>query len=281
MKSLLFTPGNKAEMMQKALNTGADVVIFDLEDSVPEFEKEFARKKVIGILETNPNKDIYVRVNGVFSPWIIEDILELLPYSLRGFVIPKIESANDIKKVEWVIKNLSKNNCENNREKIIIPIIETPEGILNAQEIAKAGSLLKAIMFGAVDYIREIRGKAEDEFSLVYPKSQVVAACRAKGLLPLDSVYPNFRDIDGLERESLRSRAMGFAGKACIHPAQITVINKVFSPSPEEIIWAKKVLNAYELAVKEGRGVVSVDGLMVDLPVAEKAKEILSLANNN
>jgi len=279
LKSFLFTPGNKPEIMHKSLNTEADVVIFDLEDSVPNSEKEAARGKIISILDSNPSKEVYVRVNGIFTPWSLEDIFHLYHYSFSGFIIPKVNSAGDIEKIEWIMDNLYNKVNENTNKKNIIPIIETPEGVLNAQEIAKASSHLKGIMFGAVDYIHEIRGIAEDEFSLVYAKSQVVTACRSKGLLPIDTVYPNFKDQDGLERESLRSRAMGFAGKACIHPSQISIINQVFSPSSTEISWAKKVFEAYEIAKKNGKGVISVDGFMVDLPVAEKAKEILSLIN--
>jgi citrate lyase subunit beta/citryl-CoA lyase len=134
-------------------------------------------------------------------------------------------------------------------------------------------------MFGAIDYIRDIEGDANDEFSLVAPKAMVVLACRANHVLPLDSVYPNFQDSMGLEIECRRSKAIGFAGKACIHPAQAATINGVFSYSVSEIAWAEKVVEAYKKAVRDGNGALNVNGSMVDLPVYEKATRILSLSS--
>jgi len=280
LRSLLFTPGNKPEMMTKSLNGEADAVILDLEDSVPDNQKEAARSEVIKLIKLNIQKDVYIRVNGLSTPWIIEDIIQLCHYSLKGFVVPKVTCAADVEKIDWLVNSSINESATKALDFRIIAIIETAEGVLNAQKIAQARSPhLEGIMFGAIDYSLDIKGSSEDGFSMLFPRAQVVTACRSRGLLPIDSVYPNFKDQEGLERESQSSKAMGFAGKACIHPAQVEVTNRVFSPSSADITWAKRILESYEKAVSEGRGAVNVDGYMVDLPVAQRARNILSLVS--
>ncbi|WP_169734748.1 HpcH/HpaI aldolase/citrate lyase family protein [Desulfitibacter alkalitolerans] len=280
MKSLLFTPGNNLIMMKKSLNTGADALIFDLEDAVTPQEKEVARQKIIEILKEKPKKKIYIRTNALDTKWIIDDIAVFSRFNFAGFVIPKVRNRVDVEKISWLMDILYQGETGVDR-KTIIPIIETPEGVIHLNAIADSTDRVEAVMFGALDYIQKIRGSIEDEFSLSYARSQLVNACRWKKIQPIDSVYPKFKNQEGLISESKRARAMGFGAKACIHPAQIEIINSIFAANQEEIEWAKKILHAFEAAQEKGLGVVQIDGLMVDLPVAENARQILAESINS
>ena len=262
-------------MMVKALNTEADILIFDLEDAVPYEEKERARLEVAKVLESQAKKSIYVRVNSLSSCLAIEDIRFLLKYPLKGFVVPKVNDSTDVAKVAWLLECYESESAPSAAKLNIIPIVETAIGVLNASAIARAHERLTGIMFGAIDYLLDIGGNHDDEdTSLIFGRSAVVTACRGNGLWPIDTVYANFKDPEGLLKDCRRAKTMGFGGKACIHPAQVSVINPAFSPRPEEVDWAKKVIAAYEEARKHGRGAVTVDGAMVDLPVYKKALQI-------
>jgi citrate lyase subunit beta/citryl-CoA lyase len=268
-------------MLIKSLKTEADALIFDLEDAVPPEEKVRAREEITKVLACSPDKNIYIRINALNTPWILDDILTVTQYPIKGLVVPKIDEPSDIEKVSWLLDCCEHRALSGQSKLRIIPIIETARGIVNVFSIAKASRRLEAIMFGAMDFILDIDGVQEETgVSLIYPRAAVVTACRASGLLPVDTVYPNFKDQDTLLNECMRAKAMGFGGKACIHPCQITTINQVFSPPIVEVEWAKRVLEAYEEALRRGKGAVTVDGTMVDRPVAEKAKKILALARS-
>lgn len=275
MRSMLFVPGNRPDMMVKSLQTQADALIFDLEDAVPADAKDRAREEIGKVLPSSPAKEIYIRINPLDTSWVLDDILTAHQYPVKGLVVPKVNAPSDMEKVSWLL-----DCCDHRspRELAIIPIIETARGMMNILSIAKAGPRLAAVMFGALDFLLDINGLQEETgTSLIYPRAAVATACRASGLLPIDTVYPNFKDQGALLTECQRARAMGFGGKACIHPSQIATINQVFSPSAAEVEWAQRVTAAYEEAVRTGKGAVTVDGAMVDRPVAEKARKILAL----
>lgn len=267
LRSLLFVPGNREDMMYKSLKTEADALIFDLEDSVPDDYKDKARYEVGKIINSQKEKSIYVRINEINSPWILDDVIKLSKLQIKGFVIPKITEPEDITKILWLL------NCKNSQLQII-PIIETAKGIMNVDSIAKI-ERIEAIMFGAIDYLLDIKGSSEEEISTIFPRAKLINACRTYGLSPIDTVFPDFRNNQALEKECIKAKAMGFSGKACIHPNQIAIINKIFGPQKQEIEWAQRVIKAYEKALSEGKGAVSVDGMMVDEPVVKKATDIL------
>jgi citrate lyase subunit beta / citryl-CoA lyase len=271
MRSMLFSPGNKPNLMAKALASGADAVIFDLEDSVPAAQKETARAEIGQILSGRPTKRTYVRTNSVDSPFILSDLLFVARQPLAGIVLPKVGRPEDVEKVAWFLDRCGENA---RTDLAIIAIVETPQGVAEVKAIA-AAQRLDGIMFGALDYVLDLQGTREDELTLAYPRLAIAVACRAKGIEPIDSVYPDHRDPDGLERECRRARSMGYSGKACIHPAQADRVNQVFSPSAAEIEWAERVVAVYEQAVAAGSGAVSLDGSMVDQPVYERARKIL------
>jgi citrate lyase subunit beta/citryl-CoA lyase len=271
MRSMLFSPGNKPNLMAKAMASGADAVIFDLEDSVPAAQKETARAEIGQILSGRPPKRTYVRTNSVDSPFILSDLLFVARQPLAGIVLPKVGRPEDVEKVAWFLDRCGENA---RTDLAIIAIVETPQGVAEVKAIA-AAQRLEGIMFGALDYVLDLQGTREDELTLAYPRLAIAVACRAKGIEPIDSVYPDHRDPDGLERECRRARSMGYSGKACIHPAQVDRVNQVFSPSAAEIEWAERVVAVYEQAVAAGSGAVSLDGSMVDQPVYERARKIL------
>lgn len=278
MRSMLFVPGNRPDMMIKSFNTEADALIFDLEDAVPSEEKQKARAEINKVLESHHNKEVFIRINSFDTPWIIDDILAVSQCPIRGVVIPKVNSASELEKVSWFMSYCENRNAIQKESLTVIPIIETPKGINNIGSIVNACSRIEGVMFGAIDYLLSINGSIEQtDTCLIYPRSAVVNACREKGVSPIDTVYPNYKDNEGLVRECNKAKAMGFSGKACIHPSQIATINDAFLPLPHEIEWAKRVIAAYDEAVKNGKGSVALNGEMVDLPVAEKAKKILAL----
>ena len=238
-------------MMLKSLATEADAVIFDLEDSVPPDQKESAREEVVNLLSNNQAKKIFVRINALDTPYVLQDIIIVSRYPLKGIVVPKVSHPSDVVKLSWLLDRCSPNFSSDLQ---VIPIVETAQGIVNIQKIAAADSKLRGIMFGALDYVLDMKGNAEDEMSLITPRSLISIACRANNIYPIDSVYPNYKDMEGLERECRRVRAMGFAGKACIHPSQIKIINQVFSHSAEEIAKAELIVEAYDKAALEGKG---------------------------
>jgi citrate lyase subunit beta / citryl-CoA lyase len=272
MRSMLFSPGNKPNLMAKALATQADAVIFDLEDSVPAAQKEAARAEIEKLLSGQHGKRIYVRTNPVDSPFILPDLLFVSRQPVAGLVIPKVCHPGDLEKVTWLIDHCS---GKTRTDLDIIAIVETPRGVANIQGIA-AVARLGGVMFGALDYVLDLQGTREDDLTLAFPRLAIAVACRASSIEPIDSVYPDYRDLDGLERDCRRARSMGYSGKACIHPAQTDVINRAFSPAEAEIAWAKRVVAAYEQATRDGTGAVSLDGSMVDEPVYKRAQRILS-----
>jgi citrate lyase subunit beta / citryl-CoA lyase len=272
MRSMLFSPGNKPNLMAKALATRADAIIFDLEDSVPPEQKEIARAEIEKLLSGQHGKRIYIRTNPVDSPFILPDLLFVSRQPIAGLVIPKVSHPGDLEKVTWLIDQSS---GKARTDLSIIAIVETPRGVANIKDIA-ATERLGAVMFGALDYVLELQGTREDDLALAFPRLAIAVACRANSIDPIDSVYPDYRDLDGLERECRRARSMGYSGKACIHPAQTDVINRAFSPAEAELAWAQRVVAAYEQATQDGTGAVSVDGSMVDEPVYKRARNILA-----
>ena len=282
LRTLLFVPGNQARRLEKARLIPADALILDLEDSVPPSEKDSARKMVAASIDelAASSKDIFVRINSLPTPYAVSDIKAVATKSLRGVCLPKSETADDIRRADALLADAEKKSRLEAGSISIMALIETSKGIINAYEIVSASPRIIGAIFGAEDFALEMGIKRTKEGAeIYYPRTVVAVACHAANVLAIDSVYTDVRDTDGLVRETRAVAQLGFQGKAVIHPDQVGPVNQVFVPSDEEIAQARRVVHTFEAAVAQGQASVSLDGKMVDAPVAERARKVLTLAD--
>lgn len=259
MRSYLFAPGNRPERFAKALAAGADAVILDLEDAVPIDEKSSARDRIANALDAA--RPVWVRVNGRETPWFDDDLRACAHPGVAGVMVPKAERADDAAQATSLAGG-----------RPVLALVETALGMWNALEIARADAVMR-LAFGSIDYQVDLNIDGEGE-PLLHARSQLVLASRVAGIAPpVDGVSVAIDDAAAIEADATRGRRIGFGGKLCIHPKQVAVVNACYSPSVEEIDWARRVIVAYDAA----RGAaVAVDGKMVDKPVLLKAQRILS-----
>ena len=276
-RSRLYVPGNNARVLAFADVFGPDCIILDLEDSVPPDEKDAARFLVREVLANLDFKDteVWVRINPLPRGGR-EDLEVVLPGRPHGICLPKAESPVEVAELAALLYELE------GRYGIpwmvwIMPIIESPKGVLAAPEIALASERVVCLAFGAEDYAAEL-GCGREWDVLLWARSRVVAAAAAAGIQASDTVYPDVEDEEGLIEEARRAKALGFDGKGAIHPLQLEPIHRAFAPTPEEISWAQGVVKAAEEAERRGLGAVAYQGRMVDRPVVLRAKRILEMA---
>jgi citrate lyase subunit beta/citryl-CoA lyase len=263
LRSLLFAPGSDERKLTRALAGEADAVVADLEDAVAPGEKAAARELVVRVLATAETRCArLVRVNGVDTEHWREDLAALAGLELDGIVLPKATPA--------AVDALGPDGPP------LIAIVETALGLRQAYETA-ARPRVEALALGAVDLGVELRLEPRpDGLELLFARSSLVVDSAAAGIrAPLDVVHVDTRDAEGLEREALLARSLGFGGKLCIHPAQVPIVNRVFAPTEEQLAWARAAITAYERGLREGRGAVGLDGELIDLPVVERARDIL------
>lgn len=281
LRTLMFVPGNQERRINKARSISADALILDLEDSVPAAEKDAARKMVAASIEglIFEGHDIFVRVNALSTPNCIPDIKAVVKRGLKGICLPKSESAGDILKVEALIAEVEKESGLETGSIGILPLVETPLGVINTYEIATASSRILGITLGAEDYALEMGvNRTKEGNEIVYPRMVIPVACHAANVLAIDCVYTDVRDGEGLVAETKKVKQFGFQGKLVIHPDQVAPVNQIFMPSPEEIESSQKIIEAFEIAVKQGSASTSLDGKMIDEPVALRARKLLALA---
>ncbi len=259
-RSYLFAPGHNTKLLGKVFEAGADAVILDLEDAVPPEHKAEARRLVAETLKSNP---AWVRVNAARTEECAADLDAVAEHAF-GIRVPKAESAED---VQWV--------ADRAPGKPLLCAIETARGVLAAEGIARVPSV-RALAVGGVD-LRNDLSIGDGELETVYVRSHIVVVSRAVGLEPpIDSVYPQLDNEDGLRREAELARRLGFFGKSAIHPRQIPILHEVFTPSEEELEWARRVISAFEES--GGAAVQLPDGEFVDLPVEQRARRLLELS---
>jgi citrate lyase subunit beta/citryl-CoA lyase len=272
LRSLLFVPGTRPDRFDKALASGADAVIVDLEDSVEPGRKAEARRLVGEWLSTTSASGgaLFVRINAPGSEWIDDDCEWLRPFAglIEGVVLPKVEHAAAIEGVARGFPEIA-----------VIPLLETARGILNAADIVSADARIPAVLFGAEDLTAEIGiPRTLDGSEILVARSTVVLAAATIGAEAVDAVWTHLSDMVGLETDAGHARALGFRGKMAIHPDQIPVINHVFSPSAEEIEAARRLVEASREPLERGEGAFRIDGRMVDAPIIKRAERILELA---
>ncbi len=279
IRSLLFTPGNHPNKVAKVFAAGTDVAILDLEDAVAVSEKPATRAPVVDALKRPRDCLGYVRVNATDTEFYHQDLSSIIGPWLDGVVIPKVESAEQLRFADAEVRQLEESRDMELGGVDIIPIVETAKGLAAVTDIAGCESRVRKLSFGAVDFAKDLGMRLSlDEWELTPARSAIVLASRVAGLeAPLDSVWVHYKDPDGLVASSERVRDMGFRGKMCIHPAQVPLINEVFTPSDEDVARAREIIAAFEAAEAQGSASIEIDGFFVDYPVVEQARRTLEL----
>jgi len=293
-RSELAVPGSSPKMFEKALNSPADYVFLDLEDAVAPDDKVPARKNVIDALNDldwrSTGKTISVRINSIDTHYMYRDVVEVVEQAgekLDTILLPKAGTASDVYMLSAMLNQIETSKGFKNRIGIEV-LIETTLGMANVMDIAKNGrdERLEAMHFGVADYAASCRARTTVIGGLNpdYPGdqwhaglSQMLVACRAYGLRPIDGPFGDFNDPESYKDAARRGAALGFEGKWAIHPSQIDLANKVFSPPATEVNRAKKILEELDKAAKEGKGAAQLDGRMIDAASARMAENIVNI----
>ena len=279
-RSLLFAPASSPRKIEKAFMSEADGIIIDLEDSVAVAEKSAARAALVEALASPMRLPAFVRVNAVSTSFFHDDMKALSQVAPSGVMVPKVESAADLAMVDEALREVEARNGVAPNAIEILPILETARGLSAAAEVAGASRRVRRLTFGAIDLALDLDVSVDEPFGAIdHARFLVALASRAARLAPpFDTAFIDFHDLDRLRSDAQRARAFGYHGKSCIHPAQIEVVNAVFTPTEAEVAGARRIVEAFDQAERMGVAAVKVDGQMVDYPVASKARRLLALA---
>jgi len=278
-RSALYVPANVPRFIDGAHRRGADAIIVDLEDSVPIAERPAARRDLIATAENvaRGGADVIVRIN---RPWrqAMLDLEAAISPRVTALAVTKVDSADHIRLVSEVVGELEAERGMTVGSTKFTAMIETADAWFHMPEIAKADSRIVALTLGGEDFALSV-GMLPTAEGLFMPKQQLAIAARAAGILPLGFIgtVADYKDLDAFRETIRRSRRLGFRGASVIHPAQVPILNEEFAPSADEVASARKIVAAYEEAVAAGRGSISVDGKMVDVPVVLRAQEVLAI----
>lgn len=260
LRSLLFVPGNRPDLAAKAPRSDPDAVVLDLEDAVPPGEKAHARAAVADVaLPLSSDVPVYVRVNPPGTPWHADDVAAL-PAGIAGVVVPKLESLTQLDEVAGALGTAA-----------VVAGLETVRGVTQAGDVLRPP--VTTCYFGAEDYVHDLGGvRTDDNEEVAYPRALVATAARLAGVAALDMVTLDFGDAERFGREARQARALGYAGKLCVHPAQVALANAAFLPTAEEVERARRLLAAFADA---GGATIAFEGQMVDEVVAARARAVL------
>jgi citrate lyase subunit beta/citryl-CoA lyase len=281
LRSLLFVPGNNQRFLEKAKTLSADIVCFDLEDSVPLEEKKSARNIIKEALEkrTDYQAEIYIRTNSPVSGLIGEDLAAIVQKGIDGIVIPKVNNASEIKKIEKALANLEKKRKLKPID--LMASIESTEGVVNAYSIASASKRVSSLIFGVFDLLNDLGIEyTKQAEGAKYARAKIPIDARAAGKYALDAIWQDLNDEAGLEQDCTMAKNLGYTGKTIIHPSQIQTTHRIFYPTTHEIEWAKKVIDAYASAKKKKKGATKVEGKMIDEVHFKRAQTLLQSVNS-
>ena len=281
-RSALYMPGSNTRALEKSRSLAADVIILDLEDAVAPEAKATARAQVCDAVAVGGfgHRQVVIRVNGLGTPWFKDDLAAAIKARPDAILVPKVSSPLDL---NWIGNKLEEAQAAASIR--VWAMIETPHAILNICAIAGAAaqmpqSRLDCLVLGTNDLVKDTRAELDaNRTAALYWLSATVTAARAYNLIVLDGVYNAFKDLDGLERECRQGRMLGFDGKTLIHPDQIAAANRVFAPSDSEVANARRILAAFALPENAGKGVITLDGRMVELLHAEMARHTVAVAD--
>jgi citrate lyase subunit beta/citryl-CoA lyase len=273
LRSLLFAPASRPDVVAKLPRSAPDGVVLDLEDAVPPAGKADARvvARDLGaqLATEHPELAVYVRVNAVVSEWFDDDVRDALAPELAGVVVPKLETVAHLERVEAA---LAAAGCDGLG---VLAGIETAAGVARVEELLRPP--VTVTYFGAEDFTADIGGaRTAAGTEVLYARSRVVLAARVTGVHALDQIVTTFDDEVAFVTDAELGRALGYGGKVCIHPNQVTWANRVFSPSPEQLDHARRLLAAYDAAAATGQAAIAFEGQMVDEPMARRARALLA-----
>lgn len=281
LRSLLFIPGNKANMLDKAFSTNSDAIVPDMEDSVPDSEKTAARALIAEYLPRlrATGRFICPRINSLETGLTAAELEAVVGPDIDAVSIGKITTPTEISEVSQVIGRLERERGLEAGAIGLIPWIETARAIVDCYSICIASRRMIGIAFGAEDLTNDLGiERVDDDSNLAFARSAVCIAARAAGITAFDTPFFRFRDPDGLRAHCTQSRNLGFKGRFAIHPAQTEIINDCYAPSEEEIRKAERIVAAYEEAERNGRASTSLDGVVIDVPVVKRARALLETA---
>lgn len=276
-RSFLFAPGNHPRRVKKALSLDADAVILDLEDACPVAEKVVTRDAVVAACQ-GPRRGLgYVRVNATTTEFGYGDIVAVVQRGVDGIILPKVESADEVKAVDWVIANLERERGLPAGGFDVIPIVETGKGMAHIRAVTAACLRVRRIAFGAGDFTLDMSMEwSRGETELLPYRSECVLASRAAGIeAPIDTVWVDLKDAEGFKASTRHIKGLGFQGKMCIHPDQVPLANEILSPSAAEIEWSRKVVAAFAAAEKAGSASIQLEGRFIDYPIVYRAQRVL------
>ena len=279
-RSVLYMPGSNDRALEKAKTIPADALILDLEDAVAPDAKTEAREKVCAAVKAGGygKRELIIRVNALETPWGADDLKAASQAGPDAILVPKVGRPGDIISAAKVVTAADAPD-----KTMLWAMMETPMSILNVREIAMAGiereHRLTCLVMGTNDLIKESHARAyEDRFAVVPWLSMTIVAARAYGLDVLDGVYNEFRDMEGLRRECEHGRTLGMDGKTLIHPAQVEITNEIFSPSEDEVTWSRKIIAAFKQPENAAKGVITVDGKMVERLHLQMSERTVAIA---
>jgi citrate lyase subunit beta/citryl-CoA lyase len=280
IRSLLLCTTTFERHVRAALVSAADAVVLDLETTIAETEKSVARQAAVATLAGRHRPDVFVRINQIDSPHILDDLIALQSPNLRGVMLPQAEDPSQIIALDWILSRLEQKSSRSTPPVEILPLIESAKAVESLMALLAASKRIRQATFGIADYSLDTGLKGgPDEAELSYIRDRLVHCSRACGLAaPIDTVWLDLNDADGFRLSLDRARRKGFAGKLCIHPKQVEACNRRFTPSAEEVASARKIVVAFEEAMKNNVAAIRVDGRLVDLPIVQDAQRTIELA---
>jgi citrate lyase subunit beta/citryl-CoA lyase len=280
LRGLLFTPGNHARRVEKALSLPVDGVILDLEDAVAISEKAAARGPVVDALGMPRHGSLYVRVNALTTQWCHADLLAIARAGLDGIILPKVEDADHLKAVDWVLTSLERERGLPIGGIDLVPILETALGMTRINAICGAGTRVRRIAFGAGDFTLDMGMVwSRDEQELLPHRAACVMASRAAGIEPpIDTVFADLRDAEGFAASARRAADLGFQGKMLIHPDQVGPGQAAFTPDDRTLAQARRVVAAFEAAEAQGLASIQLEGQFIDYPIVMRARRVIEQA---
>jgi citrate lyase subunit beta / citryl-CoA lyase len=282
LRSLLFAPGNEPRKVKKVASFGADAIILDLEDAVPNADKVATRPMVREAVRELQGALVCVRVNALTTRLTAGDVDGVVVEGLDAIVLPKTESADDVLAVDRMIAAAERREGLGPGRVRLLPLVETARGVLAASTIAGASERVLTIAFGSGDFTRDLEIPAIrwslDGVELAWARAKLVVDARAAGKpRPIDGPYIAVRDAEGMAADCRVAKTLGYQGKICIHPSQVAPANRVFAPDADEVAFCRKVVTAFQAAEQQGSASITVDGIFVDYPIVEKAERIIRL----
>ena len=279
MRSLMFVPAHNQKLLDSSVKRDADVLLLDIEDSVPIAEKQQARDNIKNFVlrDDLKGKLIFPRVNDRESGELLKDAYQLTINGVTGFMYPKATKGEDIYFFGKLLETIEYEKGIPIGTFKIIPLIETAGAVMNIQDICKACNRVIAVAFGCEDYVTDIKGKHDAAGqSIFFARNAISNGARACGVIPIDTVHIKVHDLEDLEKNLVVAKQLGFEGMLVLNPKELPLVNQYFSPSEEEVKWAIEMVQLAEEAVKEGKGVAVKDGKFIGPPMLKMAKNIIS-----